>query len=207
MTAASRHGAVLLRDGEVEVAGHEELELVVLGPAGECFDWIGTDGDQDYVLTAVENLRVLITVRVHLNRSATRSCSEEEGQHDRLPLEIAELDRIAQHTIARGARHLEIRRNGADFPRAAGRVDAEGHAVLQQWEDVVELNPLDRKEVVLPMRRPPEVLDPVWDARDEDWEYPMHCHAEPSQTAAGGMYPGGLVAHWTLKGPNPGVTQ
>jgi len=94
-----------------------------------------------------------------------------------------------------------LRRNGADFPRAAGIVDAEGHAVLQQWEDVVELNPLDRKEVVLPMRRPPEVLDPVWDARDEDWEYPMHCHAEPSQTAAGGLYPGGLVAGWTLAAP------
>ena len=94
-----------------------------------------------------------------------------------------------------------LRRNGADFPRSAGIVDAEGHAVLQQWEDVVELNPLDRKEVVLPMRRPPEVLDPVWDARDEDWEYPMHCHAEPSQTAAGGLYPGGLVAGWTLAAP------
>ena len=96
-----------------------------------------------------------------------------------------------------------LRRNGTDFPRSAGRVDPEGHVVLQQWEDVVELDPLDRKEIVLPLRRPPETLDPVWDARDEDWEYPMHCHAEPSQTAAGGLYPGGLVAGWTLAAPGP----
>ncbi len=96
-----------------------------------------------------------------------------------------------------------VRRNGTDFPRAVGHVDPEGHAVLQQWEDVVELDPLDRKEIVLPVRRPPEVVDRVWDARDEDWEYPMHCHAEPSQTAAGGLYPGGLVAGWTLAAPGP----
>ncbi|NUR09297.1 MAG: multicopper oxidase domain-containing protein, partial [Nocardioidaceae bacterium] len=96
-----------------------------------------------------------------------------------------------------------VRRNGVDFPRSQGLVDAEGHVVLQQWEDVVELNPLDRKDIVLPMRRPPETLDDVWDARDEDWEYPMHCHAEPSQTAAGGLYPGGLVAGWTLAAPGP----
>jgi len=96
-----------------------------------------------------------------------------------------------------------VRRNGADFPRSGGRVDPEGHAVLQQWEDVVELDPMDRKEIVLPIRRPPETLDRVWDARGEDWEYPMHCHAEPSQTAAGGLYPGGVVAGWTLAAPGP----
>ena len=96
-----------------------------------------------------------------------------------------------------------VRRNGSDFPRLAGRVDAEGHPVLQQWEDVVELDPLDRKEIILPIKRPPETLEQVWNARDEDWEYPMHCHAEPSQTAAGGLYPGGLVAGWTLAAPGP----
>ncbi len=94
-----------------------------------------------------------------------------------------------------------VRRNGVDFPRSAGRVDAEGHVVLQQWEDVVELDPLDRKEIVLPIKRPPDAIDPVWEARAEDWHYPMHCHAEPSQTAAGGLYPGGLVADWVLAAP------
>jgi hypothetical protein len=94
-----------------------------------------------------------------------------------------------------------LRRNGRDFPRSGGFVDAEGHVILQQWEDVVELDPLDRKEVILPIRRPPETLDQVWDARAESWHYPMHCHAEPSQTAAGGLYPGGAVADWVLDHP------
>ena len=51
-------------------------------------------------------------------------------------------------------------RNGTDFPRSDGRVDAEGHVVLQQWEDVVELDQMDRKEIILPIRRPPEALGP-----------------------------------------------
>ncbi|MGA8994009.1 MAG: multicopper oxidase domain-containing protein, partial [Nocardioidaceae bacterium] len=96
-----------------------------------------------------------------------------------------------------------LRRNGQDFPRSGGRVDGDGHVVLQQYEDVVELDPLDRKEIVLPLRRPPEALNPVWAARRQDWHYPMHCHAEPSQTAAGGLYPGGLVADWVLAYPEP----
>jgi FtsP/CotA-like multicopper oxidase with cupredoxin domain len=96
-----------------------------------------------------------------------------------------------------------VRRNGNDFPRRAGHVDTEGHPVLQQWEDVVELDPLDRKEIILPFKRPPDVLDRVWEDRHGDWEYPMHCHAEPSQTAAGGLYPGGLVAGWFLAAPGP----
>lgn len=100
-----------------------------------------------------------------------------------------------------------VRRNGVDWPRHEGFVDADGHVVLQQWEDVVELEPMDRKDIIIPIKRPPDAIDPVWFARTGDWIYPMHCHAEPSQTAAGGMYPGGLVAHWTLKGPNPGGNQ
>lgn len=96
-----------------------------------------------------------------------------------------------------------VRRNGIDFPRRDGRVDGEGHAVVQQWEDVVELNPLDRKVVVLPVKRPPDTPDRTWNARNEDWVYPMHCHAEPSQTAAGGLYPGGLVGHWVVAAPGP----
>jgi hypothetical protein len=28
--------------------------------------------------------------------------------------------------------------------------------------------------------------------------YPMHCHAEMSQTAAGGLYPMGMLADWRL---------
>ena len=94
-----------------------------------------------------------------------------------------------------------VRRDLQDFPRAAALARiVGGHVVLQQFEDVVELDPMQRKEIVLPVKRPPDVLDDVWNARTEDYHYPMHCHAEPSQTAAGGLYPGGLVADWVLAG-------
>lgn len=34
--------------------------------------------------------------------------------------------------------------------------------------------------------------------------WPMHCHLETSQTAAGGNYPNGLISHMKLLGPvNP----
>lgn len=106
---------------------------------------------------------------------------------------------IADHQLHYHGNHVwTIRANGLDFPRSNGRVSPLGDVVLQQWEDTVQLQPLERKEAMLPVRRPPEVVDPVWEARTEDWTYPMHCHAEPSQTAAGGMYPGGLLADWVL---------
>ncbi|WP_461174846.1 multicopper oxidase domain-containing protein [Arthrobacter sp. Z1-9] len=106
---------------------------------------------------------------------------------------------IVDHQLHYHGNHVwTVRANGYDFPRERGRVSPEGDVLLQHWEDTVQLEPLDRKESLLPVRRPPDVLDPVWDARREDWRYPMHCHAEPSQTAAGGLYPGGLVADWVL---------
>ena len=74
----------------------------------------------------------------------------------------------------------------------------EGHVELQTWEDVVELDPLDRKDVVLPVKPPPDALDEVVASQKCKWVFPMHCHAEMSQTAAGGLYPGGMVSDWKL---------
>ena len=109
---------------------------------------------------------------------------------------------IAFHQIHFHGNHLwTVRRNNVEWPREFGHVDEDGHVVLQQWEDVIQLEPMDRKDCIIPMKRPPDATDQVWYARTEDWKYPMHCHAEMSQTAAGGMYPGGLVAHWELKSP------
>ena len=106
---------------------------------------------------------------------------------------------IVDHQLHYHGNHVwTVRANGYDFPRERGRVSPEGDVLLQHWEDTVQLEPLDRKESILPVRRPPDVVDPVWNARTGDWRYPMHCHAEPSQTAAGGLYPGGLVADWVL---------
>jgi plastocyanin len=108
---------------------------------------------------------------------------------------------IVGHQLHYHGNHVwTVRENGRDFPREKGTVMADGHVSLQQWEDTVSLVPLERKEAILPMVRPPDCVDAVWEARKEDWRYPMHCHAEPSQTAAGGLYPGGLVADWVLAG-------
>jgi hypothetical protein len=112
---------------------------------------------------------------------------------------------VVHHQLHFHGNHLwTVSRNGNMFRRSGGNVDSDGHVVLQQWEDVIEMHPLDRKDSVLPLKRPPEAIDEVWNARTEDWDYPMHCHAEPSQVARGGMYPGGLVGHWTSRRPRPG---
>jgi hypothetical protein len=75
----------------------------------------------------------------------------------------------------------------------------DGHILLQHWEDVVELDPLATKAVMLPLKPPPDALDVVRANQDCDWIFPMHCHAEMSQTAGGGLYPGGQVSDWILK--------
>jgi hypothetical protein len=75
----------------------------------------------------------------------------------------------------------------------------DGHIALQHWEDVVEMDPLTTKAVMLPLKPPPDALDVVRENQECDWIYPMHCHAEMSQTAGGGLYPGGQVSDWILK--------
>lgn len=111
---------------------------------------------------------------------------------------------IADHQLHYHGNHVwTVRADGVDFPRDNGTVSPTGDVILQQWEDTVQLQPLQRKEAMLPVRRPPDVVDEVWNARTEDWKYPMHCHAEPSQTAAGGLYPGGLMADWALAAETP----
>src|SRR3712207_8657166 len=51
------------------------------------------------------------------------------------------------------------------------------------FRSVVELDPKVTKAVVLPVKPPPDVVHAVLAAQDRDWVYPMHCHAEMSQTA------------------------
>jgi FtsP/CotA-like multicopper oxidase with cupredoxin domain len=56
------------------------------------------------------------------------------------------------------------------------------------------------KDALLPFRPPPDMWPPM-----EQWgseltlSYPMHCHAEMSQTAGGGLYPNGMLAHWEIE--------
>jgi hypothetical protein len=83
--------------------------------------------------------------------------------------------------------------------RSSPRMSADGHILLQQWEDVVELDPMHTKAVMLRIKLPPDALDVVLADQKCEYVYPMHCHAEMSQTAGGGLYPGGMVTDWILK--------
>ena len=59
---------------------------------------------------------------------------------------------------------------------------------LIKSKDAVSMFPLDARDVIYPFETPPDAWPPVTGPQ----HYPMHCHAEPSQTAAGGMYPHGM---------------
>jgi FtsP/CotA-like multicopper oxidase with cupredoxin domain len=84
-------------------------------------------------------------------------------------------------------------------PRGRISMSSDGHPRIQLWEDVVELDPMSTKALMLPVKRPPDALQQVLDAQACEYEYPMHCHAEMSQSAAGGLYPGGQVTGWRLR--------
>jgi len=72
--------------------------------------------------------------------------------------------------------------------------------------DAVMMKPLDCKDVVYPFIKPPDIPDAAWPPAQEAFplSYPMHCHNEPSQTAAGGSYPHGMIAHIEFLGAGPG---
>ena len=57
-------------------------------------------------------------------------------------------------------------------------------------KDVVSMFPFDSRDVIYPFKSPPD----AWPPAQGEQHFPMHCHSEPSQTAAGGMYPHGMHA-------------
>jgi hypothetical protein len=74
---------------------------------------------------------------------------------------------------------------------------AKSGIVLEK--DTIRIPALQRISVLLPIHVgldawPP--LDPV--AGFEEQQFPMHCHAEMSQTARGGLYPMGMLTDWRL---------
>lgn len=87
--------------------------------------------------------------------------------------------------------------------------------------DTFNVAPLDRVDWLLPFVRPPDIAgDPsvplrtlipnelalvLGDVPQTPIAYPMHCHMEQSQTAAGGNYPQGLVTHWEILGDLDGI--
>ena len=93
--------------------------------------------------------------------------------------------------------------------------------------DSIHLFPEDRMDWLVPFIRPPDIpgdqngllrtqipeelgINPfpslvLGDVPQSPLGYPMHCHMEPSQTAAGGNYPQGNVAHIDFLGDLDGI--
>jgi FtsP/CotA-like multicopper oxidase with cupredoxin domain len=86
--------------------------------------------------------------------------------------------------------------------------------------DSMSVMPLDRIDILLPFERPPDIagderiplrdlipneLKLVLDTPQSPLAWPMHCHMEMSQTAAGGNYPQGLVTHLEITGDVDGI--
>jgi FtsP/CotA-like multicopper oxidase with cupredoxin domain len=117
---------------------------------------------------------------------------------------------LASHSLHIHGNHV--------FVTAENGVLSDNIPFVDSWQ----CGPLDRVDWLLPYLRPPDIPGPVnrplnvamreeLNYRDKNGlyqspiEYPMHCHMEPSQTAAGGNYPGGLVTHWAITGDLDGT--
>jgi Multicopper oxidase len=90
-----------------------------------------------------------------------------------------------------------------------GMLAANGVVCTDVYErDTWCLPALSRHDTMLPYEVPRDAHP--WPPSDDfhfPLEYPMHCHTEMSQTAAGGMYPHGAIAHWHIaKGPGGSLT-
>jgi len=96
---------------------------------------------------------------------------------------------------------------------AVGGVPQASVRNIDSWR----IGPLERADWMIPLIRPPDIAGPetlpLRQALKQELsykdsyglpqcplEYPMHCHMEPSQTARGGNYPGGLVTHMEITG-------
>jgi hypothetical protein len=78
---------------------------------------IDADANDDHFLSVIEERGVLITVRLHLNRSAFGPGFREERQYHRLAPKLGELDRLLEQSVARRAGEREIGRHVADRRR------------------------------------------------------------------------------------------
>ncbi|MFA5110676.1 MAG: multicopper oxidase domain-containing protein [Desulfobaccales bacterium] len=105
-----------------------------------------------------------------------------------------------------------------------GKGDEHSGADNIWWMDTWTMLPLNRKDVLYPMMRPPDIPPQTWAKQiagtsDEGFvdnlmhgpnggfpiAYPMHSHQEISQSANGGNYPKGLITHIEFHGALPGV--
>jgi hypothetical protein len=98
---------------------------------------------------------------------------------------------IAHHSLHWHGNHVfQVELNGR--PARAG-------VVFER--DMQRMPPLTRASVVLPAHTGYEAFPPLKPdvhPKANDQHFPMHCHAEMSQTMAGGAYPFGMLTDWHL---------
>ena len=98
------------------------------------------------------------------------------------------------HIVATGARVLNTRGKEVPLDPDTPFID---HAMQR---DMVLMEPLDHKDVILPFEPPRDIATPERSlVSGATFDYPMHSHAEMSQTAAGGLYPNGMLTDWELE--------
>jgi hypothetical protein len=97
---------------------------------------------------------------------------------------------VCTHSLHWHGNHVfPVERNGV--PERAGLVFEK---------DVQRMEPLNRVAVILPAHTGYDAFPPLNDKhpKADVQHFPMHCHAEMSQTAAGGSYPFGMLTDWHL---------
>lgn len=122
---------------------------------------------------------------------------------------------MAAHSLHLHANHFYVLRNVPE--------GQDGQSVRENLFplDSVTVSPADRMDWMVPFKRPPDIPGnrnlPLRELLREELatvkgdvdlshvSYPMHCHMEMSQTAAGGNYPQGLVTGWEITGDLDGV--
>ena len=150
------------------------------------------------------------------NRSGVLAFSSDGAKEDtkprghmRVPGEPGQLIRLANvgvnvhgahfhgnhvHVVANGGRVLNTRGDDTTLPGNEPFID---HAMER---DVVLMEPLNHKDVILPFEQPRDIATPERSlVAGVSFDYPMHSHAEMSQTAAGGLYPNGMLTDWELE--------
>jgi multicopper oxidase len=98
--------------------------------------------------------------------------------------------------------HVYILTTNGQPPSPGGvpAVSADGRPIAVE-KDVFPMQSLGRTDVLLPFHEPLDQWPPYDAANSPDFHYPMHCHAEMSQSAGGGQYPSGMYTEWFLNGP------
>ena len=83
-------------------------EVLVPEPGGPLGRGVVGDAHHDHVPSFVEQTCVLITVRSHLNCSATRSNAKEEREDDRFTAIVAQADGVLQDSMTSRAGKREV---------------------------------------------------------------------------------------------------